>query len=157
MALTFQHRFVASLVVMSLVVFVLTLATRNLKLPEPGGEPLDLKAFRLVKPSDAVLEAVALPHPEDRIPDDDPWNQASIIAVSLIYECLTPVERSYALPVRVTVGEEGLSEASIEALSEDVEGRLDCISAALYANPWPQLTGESRVLRFWVPATTQES
>ena len=156
MALSFQHRFVASLMMMSLVVFVLTVATRNLGLTKSDENEVELTSYSLTKPKAELLDAVKLPHPEDRIPLDDPWNQATVIAVGLLSECLAPLERRYGVPVRVQIGEQGVVEASIEALPEDVEGRLECFSAALHANPWPPLSGEIRTLSFWVPPTVEE-
>lgn len=156
MALSFQHRFVASLMMMSLVVFVLTLATRNLKFPTPDENEIKLTAFDLTEPKAEMMAAVKLPHPDDRIPLDDPWNQSTVIAVGLLSECLEPLERRYGIPVRVQIGETGVLDASIEALPEDVDGRLDCLAAALFANPWPVLRGETRTLRFWVPPTVDD-
>ena len=107
-------------------------------------------------PKPESLDAVQLPHPDDRIPLNDPWNQATVIAVGLLSECLEPLERRYGVPVRVQIGEQGVLDASIEALPEDVDDRLDCLAAALYANPWPTINGETRTLHFWVPPTIEE-
>ena len=68
MALSFQHRFVASLMVMSLMVFVLTLATRNLGLPKADENEIELMVFELPNPKPESLDAVQLPHPDDQIP-----------------------------------------------------------------------------------------
>ena len=43
-----------------------------------------------------------------RFPLNDPWNQATVIAVGLLSECLEPLERRYSVPVRVQIGEQGV-------------------------------------------------
>jgi len=158
MALTFQHRFVASLVVMSLVVFVMTLATRNLVPMADEHDEETLPEHVLPEPSETDLKAIQLPHPDDLAPiDDDPMNLAVVVAVGLVSECMVDASWDYFLPIRVQLGKEGVIEARVEAMPEHVDGRKECIAAGIYANAWPPVHGAPRWIRFSLPPLGSES
>ena len=152
MGISYQHRLVASLMVMSLVVLLLTLATKDIELGTPDAE-LELTTLVLEPPASEAIASVQIPNPEDMVPMEDPMNLAVVVAVGLSGECMDGVRRSYYLPIEVQLGQEGVQKARLESLPEDVEGRSECIAASLYANPWPPVHGVSRWIKFSLPPT----
>jgi hypothetical protein len=150
MGISYQHRLVASLMVMSLVVLLLTLATRNIKVGTVE-EELELTLLALAPPAPEAIAEVQIPNPEDLVPMEDPMNLAVVVAVGLTGECMDGVRRPYYLPIEVQLGEEGVLKARLESLPEDVEGRTECIAASLYANPWPAIHGVPRWIKFSLP------
>jgi hypothetical protein len=148
-----QHRFVASLVVMSFVIFMLTLTTRGLKtaITEPEDSPLQV--FELPTPQEASITAVDLPHPDDVVPLDDPMNLAVVVAVGLVSGCLEEIGRSYFMPVSVELSGEGVMAARIESEPGDVEGHMECIAARIWAVEWPQVRADGVWIHFSIPPT----
>jgi hypothetical protein len=152
MGISYQHRLVASLMVMSLVVLLLTLATRNIEVGSVE-EELELTPIALAKPSPEAIALVKIPASEDLVPMEDPMNLAVVVAVGLASECLEGIRREYYLPMEVQLGEEGVIKTRLEALPEDVEGRTECLAASMHANGWPEVHGVPRWIKFSVPPT----
>ena len=154
--MNYQHRFVASLVVMSLVVFLLTLATRNLVPGLETEDDIELVTLVLETPEPEAIAQVQLPAAEDLAPMEDPMNLAVVVAVGLVDDCLDGMERSYYLPIHVQLGSDGVLVTRVEALPEDVVGREACISAGMHATQWPRIHGEPRWIKFSVPPTVTD-
>jgi len=133
------------------MVFILTLATRNL-IPEAEDEDeLLLTEWILPTPLTEAVDAVELPRLEDLPQMEDPMNQSVVGAVGLVSACLENSTRSYYLPVAVQLDEQGVREVRVEALPEDIEGREECMAAGVFANSWPKIHGMPKWIKFSVP------
>ena len=152
--MNFQHRFVASLVVMSFVIFVLSLATRNLSQSIRDNGVPELTEFALPVPDIESIAHIVLPDRADLAPLDDPMNVAVVVAVGLTKNCLADIQYAYFIPIEVRLGIEGVREARIQAVAEDVDGRLDCIAAGIWATEWPSVHGTPPWIQFSVPPTS---
>ena len=152
--MNFQHRFVASLVVMSFVIFILSLATRNLSQSMRDSAGPELTEFELTVPDVENLAEIVLPDLADLAPLDDPMNVAVVVAVGLTKNCLADIEYEYFIPIEVRLDTDGVRQARIQAVAEDVDGRLDCIAAGLWATEWPPVHGAPPWIQFSVPPTS---
>ncbi len=151
--MTQQHRFVASLVVMSFVIFMLTLVTRGLETAITEPEETPLEVFELTAPDDTAIAEVALPHPDDMVPLEDPMNRAVVVAVGLASTCLEEIDRNYYIPVTVELEGDRVQSARLEGEPQDVSGRLECIAAGIWAVEWPEVRDDGVSIQFSIPPT----